>query len=209
MKILITAGPTREPIDPVRFISNRSSGKMGYAVANAAIESGHEVVLVSGPVSLPVPAGAVFIKVTTAEEMYQAVQDQIDWYDVLIMTAAVADRRPAKASKNKIKKDRMESFIELTPTADILYAVRDQKKDRLHIGFAAETDNIIEEARRKLVKKRLDLIVANDVTRPDSGFETDTNKVTFITRSGLPLELPVMSKHEVAVNILEWIEENA
>lgn len=209
MKILVTAGPTREPLDPVRFLSNRSSGKMGYAVAAAARARGHEVVLVSGPVSLEVPAGVEVVRVTTAEEMLEAVLGRVDACDVLVMAAAVADWRPVQARPQKIKKSESISALPLERTPDILKRVAARKGSRLFVGFAAETENLREEAKRKLREKNLNLIVANDVSRSDGGFEVDTNRVTLLSSDGEPCELPLMSKSEIASRLVEWIERHA
>jgi phosphopantothenoylcysteine decarboxylase / phosphopantothenate---cysteine ligase len=206
MKILVTAGPTREAIDPVRFISNRSSGKMGYAIARVGASRGHDVRLISGPAHLPPPGKVQLINIVTAEEMLGAVKENVGWCDALVMVAAVADWRPKKASAGKIKKNEPVLGIELERTADILSAIHSLKGKRLFVGFAAETGNLIEEARRKLVAKSLDLIVANDVSRTDAGFESDNNKVTLISAGGEIEDLPMMSKDAVAGRILDWIE---
>ena len=209
MRILVTAGPTREPIDPVRFLSNRSTGKMGYAIAEAGAERGHDVLLISGPVSLQKPASVRLINVITAAEMQKAVRENVNWCQALVMAAAVADWRPRTVYTRKLKKNEIPPELRLERTPDILSTIRDLKKNRLYAGFAAETENLISEASRKLEEKGLDLIVANDVSRPDSGFEVDTNKVTLLTSEGMAEELPVMSKREVANRILNWIENHA
>lgn len=206
MKFLITAGPTREPIDPVRFLSNRSSGKMGYAVAAVARERGHSVRLVSGPVSLDAPAGVEVIRVTTAEEMLHALRGNVAWADALVMAAAVADWRPAEYSKSKVKKTAAAPELKLVRTPDILMALKALKGGRLFIGFAAETERLVEEAERKLMDKDLDLIVANDVTATDAGFESDDNRVVFVSPSGEPEKLPLMPKRDVALRIVTWAE---
>lgn len=206
MKILVTAGPTREAIDPVRFISNRSSGKMGYAVAEAARDRGHDVHLVSGPVALPPPAGVSIRRVVSAEDMLRAVESELPWCDVLVMAAAVADWRPRAPAASKLKKARMSLTLDLEPVPDILATIASGKGSRLFVGFAAETGAPEEEARRKLKAKSLDLIVANDVSRPDAGFDVDTNVVTLIPASGPAERLPVLSKREVGERILAWIE---
>lgn len=206
MKILVTAGPTREPIDPVRFISNRSSGKMGYALARIAVSRAHEVVLISGPVALTQPEGVQLIPVLTAEEILAAVRRHWDWCEALIMAAAVCDWRPIRVSPRKIKKTMMPAVLKLKPTPDILLALRSIKGGRIVVGFAAETDRIEQEARRKLQEKNLDLIVANDVGRSDAGFEVDTNQVTMIPAVGEVEHLSLMSKDAVAERILQWIE---
>ncbi|MDI6775166.1 MAG: bifunctional phosphopantothenoylcysteine decarboxylase/phosphopantothenate--cysteine ligase CoaBC [Verrucomicrobiota bacterium] len=209
LRILVTAGPTREPIDPVRFISNRSSGKMGYALAEEAAARGHAVCLVSGPVSLAAPAGVTVVRVTTAEEMRRAVAARLGRSDVLIMAAAVADWRPRKPSAWKLKKAGMRMVLELERTPDILRSIRTRKGRRLHIGFAAETRDMLAEARRKLRNKGLDLIVANDVSRSDAGFEVDTNRVTLLWADGARQALPLMSKREAAGRIMDWVERLA
>lgn len=206
MKILVTAGPTREAIDAVRFISNRSSGKMGYAIARAGVSRGHDVRLISGPVHLPPPEKVQLINVVAAEEMLTAVRENVGWCDALVMAAAVADWRPKKVSAGKIKKTDPVFSIELERTTDILSAIHILKGRRLFIGFAAETGNLIEEAKRKLAAKSLDLIVANDVSRTDAGFESDDNKVTLISAAREIEDLPLMSKDAVAGRILDWIE---
>ncbi len=207
MRILVTAGPTREFMDPVRFISNRSSGKMGYAVAIAARNRGHEVVLVSGPVALAAPVGVTVIPVVSAAEMLAAVSGNLDSCDVLVMAAAVADWRPAAVSGQKLKKLKREPDMRLEPTADILQTLKPRKGDRVFIGFAAETEQVEAEARRKLVSKGLDMIIANDVSQADAGFDVDTNRVVLITSEALPLSLPLMSKQEVGTRVIQWVEE--
>lgn len=207
MKILVTAGPTREFLDPVRFLSNRSSGRMGYAIAEAAASRGHEVVLVSGPVSLRPPEGVEVVDVVSAQEMLGAVTARIAWCEVLVMCAAVADWRPKVRSELKLKKRGMSATLELVPNPDILSAVAPLKGNRLFIGFAAETNDVMEEARGKLSRKGLDMIVANDVTQPGAGFEVDTNIVTLIADAGTEEALPLMSKSDVAVRILAWAEK--
>lgn len=206
MKFLVTAGPTREPIDPVRFISNRSSGKMGYAVARAASQRGHEVVLVSGPVSVQPVAGVTVVHVETAEEMCAAVRARVEWCDALVMAAAVADWRPARVSGQKMKKDRGSLDLSLEPTPDILRSMATLKGARIFVGFAAETETVVEEATRKLREKNLDLIVANDVSRRDSGFDSENNEVILLARDGSRSDLPLMSKIDVALRIVSWIE---
>jgi phosphopantothenoylcysteine decarboxylase / phosphopantothenate---cysteine ligase len=206
MNILVTAGPTREPLDPVRFISNRSSGKMGYAVARAAVLRNHKVVLVSGPVALKPPGRTRLINVITSDEMLNAVRKNIAWCDALVMTAAVADWRPRQRSRKKLKKGNRFLKLELVQTVDILASLAQQKGRRLFVGFAAETGNPISEAKRKLAAKKLDMIVANDVSRSDAGFEVDTNKVTFITSDGMIVDLPLMSKKAIARKIVNWLE---
>ncbi len=199
MKILVTAGPTREPLDPVRYLSNRSSGKMGYAVARAALDAGHAVVLVSGPVALPPPTGAETVRVTTSDEMYEAVHSRVGWADVCVLCAAVADFRPAKVETRKIKKGTRSSFtLELVPTRDILRSLRDVPRADddprpVVVGFAAETNDLLAHAREKLRAKGCALIVANDVSRADIGFESDENELTLLFASG---EIRVLERAE-------------
>lgn len=206
MKILITAGPTREPIDPVRFISNRSSGKMGYAIARAAAGRGHNTVLVSGPVCLTAPGKVRLVNVLTADEMLAAVSDNLEWCDALVMAAAVCDWRPVVVSGQKIKKGGKPPSLVLEQTPDILASIAGAKGRRIFVGFAAETGNPVAEAARKLTAKNLDLIVANDVSRTDSGFEADTNQVSLLDSAGGARHLPLMSKDSVAGEILLWLE---
>jgi len=206
MRFLVTAGPTREFMDPVRFISNRSSGKMGYAIAAAARDRGHEVVLISGPVTLPAPTGVSLIPVVSADDMLKAVSSQLESSDVLIMAAAVADWRPTAMSEQKLKKLKTSPVLHLEATPDILQAVRPRKGGRLTIGFAAETEDMEAEARRKVVSKGLDMIVANNVSQSDAGFDVDTNRVVFVTGAGSSEALPLMSKREVAERLVDWVE---
>ncbi|MDD5677365.1 MAG: phosphopantothenoylcysteine decarboxylase [Kiritimatiellae bacterium] len=206
MRILITAGPTREAIDPVRFLSNRSSGKMGYCLARVAARRGHGVTLVSGPVALRPPEGVTFVPVTSALEMLAAVKRHLPRCDALIMAAAVADWRPRNVSPQKLKKATASRVLCLVPTPDILASLRSKKGRRIFIGFAAETERLLAEAHRKLRDKNLDLIVANDVSRRDAGFEVDTNRVTLVDASGRVQALPLMTKMKVAARILDWLE---
>lgn len=204
-KVVVTAGGTQEPVDPVRCLTNRSSGKMGYALAEAARDRGARVVLVSAPSALPKPAGIEIVGVGTAEEMYQAVKEVTDKADVLIMAAAVADYRPKKMSWSKIKRQQASSLtLELERTRDILGEVKGRF---LRVGFAAETENLLANAREKLERKKLDLIVANDVTAKDSGMGADTNQVVIIDRGGKVEELPLLPKREVADRILDKVVE--
>jgi phosphopantothenoylcysteine decarboxylase/phosphopantothenate--cysteine ligase len=203
--IVITAGPTCEDLDPVRYITNRSSGKMGYAVAEAAARRGAKVFLVSGPVSLDTPAGVERIDVRTAEEMRSAVAERLPASTIAIFAAAVADYRPAEAQPQKIKRFKEPLTLRLEPTPDILAEAAHAKGDRLIVGFAAETDHVAENARKKLTAKNADLIVANDVTAKDAGFDHDTNIVTLFSRDGRDLALPKLSKAEVAQRILDEI----
>jgi phosphopantothenoylcysteine decarboxylase/phosphopantothenate--cysteine ligase len=204
-RIVVTAGGTQEPIDPVRHIGNRASGKMGYAVAEAARDRGAQVTLITAPTSLPDPADMEVIHVRTAKEMKDAVVKAVKKADALIMAAAVADYQPKTTAKSKIKKDSPTLTLELVRTPDILSEV---KGDFIKVGFAAESDDVISNAKAKLKKKGLDLIVANDITAADSGFSVDTNKVTLIDRSGKIENLPLMSKRAVAERILEWVAGN-
>jgi len=184
VRFLITAGPTREPIDPVRYLSNRSSGKMGYAIAEAAIDAGHEVILISGSINIDRPRGAAVIPISTSDEMFGAVQQHAPNCDVLVMCAAVADYKPARVSKSKIKKRDANLSLELVPTRDILASLPKQDRQYLVVGFAAETENVEANARKKLQEKNCDLVVANDVSRSDSGLESDENEVTILFRDG-------------------------
>ncbi|HNC82313.1 MAG TPA: bifunctional phosphopantothenoylcysteine decarboxylase/phosphopantothenate--cysteine ligase CoaBC [Nitrospira sp.] len=205
-KVLISAGPTQEAIDPVRFLSNRSSGKMGYALAEAARARGADVVLVSGPTSIPAPAGVEYCPVITAEEMHKALTTRLDWSDTVIMAAAVADFRPARPSAHKIKKRRGPvTHLDLEATDDILCELRDRRTSQVLVGFAAETDDLLAHAKEKLHAKGLDLLVANDVTAPGSGFGSDTNRVWLLAREADPEELPLLSKRDVADRILDRI----
>jgi phosphopantothenoylcysteine decarboxylase/phosphopantothenate--cysteine ligase len=181
VRFLITAGPTREPIDPVRYLSNRSSGKMGYAIAEAALEAGHEVTLISGPVDLDPPHDAEFISISTSDEMFDAVHRYADRCDICVLCAAVADYKPATAAKQKIKKKNEPFSLELVPTRDVLASIAKQDRQFLVAGFAAETNDLENNAQRKLREKNCDIIVANDVS---IGMETDENKVTILFRNG-------------------------
>jgi phosphopantothenoylcysteine decarboxylase/phosphopantothenate--cysteine ligase len=202
-RIVITAGGTREPIDPVRCITNYSSGKMGYALAEAARDRSARVVLITAPTALPQPAGIDLVDVTTASEMYTAVKKATRKADVLIMAAAVADFKPAKVSKSKIKRDKLSGIeMKLEKTTDILSSVGG---NFLRVGFAAESDDIVANARKKLETKRLDLIVANDITLAGSGIGADNNQVIIINRKGLVNELPLLPKRVVADKILDEV----
>lgn len=204
-RILITAGATREPIDPVRFISNRSSGKMGFALARAAIRRGAQVRIVAGITTVASPPGAEVIETTSAEDMCAEVLREIDDATIFIAAAAVADYRAKHSSPKKIKKSDSEMILELEPTPDILSEVALSKKtNQLLIGFAAETDDVKSNAKKKLSRKNLDMIVANDVSREGSGFDSDRNAVTILLRDNpLPIEVPLSSKLEVADRILD------
>jgi phosphopantothenoylcysteine decarboxylase/phosphopantothenate--cysteine ligase len=201
--VLVTAGPTREKIDPVRYLTNRSSGRMGYAVAEAALRRGARVLLVSGPTAIAAPGGAELTRVETAEEMLAAVLKLLPESTVLIKTAAVADFRPKAAAGQKIKRTS-EMTLELEPTADILAEVARRKTSQVVVGFAAETENVLENARKKLASKSLDAIVVNDVSREGIGFDSDRNAVTIILHSEV-IEVPETSKWEVAHRVLDQV----
>jgi len=203
--VLVTAGPTCEDLDPVRFITNRSSGKMGYAVAEVAARRGAKVVLVSGPTALETPEGVERVDVRTAEEMLAAVQAQFTNATIAVFAAAVADYRPAQPAVTKIKRTQDELIIRLEANPDILATVAKDKGERVVVGFAAETDHVADNARKKLARKNADLIVANDVTAEGSGFDVDTNVVTIFSRDGRDLPLPRLSKGEVAMRILDEV----
>ena len=203
--VLVTAGPTCEDFDPVRFITNRSSGKMGYAVAEAAARRGAKVILISGPTALETPEGVERIDVRTAEEMLRAVQARFSPASIAIFAAAVADYRPAEPAAAKIKRKNEALTIRLEPNPDILATVAKEKGDRLVVGFAAETDHVAENARKKLTQKNADLIVANDVTAEGAGFDVDTNIVTIFSRDTRDLPLPRMTKAEVAQRVLDEV----
>ena len=206
--ILITAGPTQEPIDPVRFITNRSSGKMGYSLAQSAIDYGAKVTLISGPVNLEPPSNCNFISIKTADEMFEAVMHHINDKDVYIGTAAVSDYKPAKMQNNKIKKDGSNSPItlELEENKDILKSVSALKHRPFVVGFAAETNDVIENAEKKLSSKDLDLIVANDVSKKEIGFDSEENEVTLVTSADNYL-IERQSKKKVSNKIIEFISE--
>lgn len=203
--VLVTAGPTREPLDPVRFLSNRSSGKMGYAVAAAAAARGARVVLVSGPTHLALPPGVDIVRVETAQEMRDAVLAKLPVATVVIKAAAVADYRPKAAQSRKIKKSEAGATLALEPTPDILTEVGRRKGRCILVGFAAETEELIANAKQKLLRKGLDLVVANDVTLPGAGFDADTNVVTLVGADGKIEELPQLPKREVADRILDRV----
>ena len=204
-KILVTAGPTRESIDPVRFITNHSTGKMGYAIARAAMLRGAEVTLVSGQTNLTPPPFVNVVSVVSAQDMFEAVRDHFEEQDVIIKSAAVADYRPAKVSDEKIKKKDGDMSIEMERTTDILqYLAGHRREDQFICGFSMETQNMLENSRRKLAKKKLDMIVANNLKVEGAGFGTDTNVVTFITKDQ-EKTLERMSKQEVADQLLDFI----
>lgn len=205
-KILITAGPTQEPIDPVRFITNRSSGKMGYSLVEAALDSGANVTLISGPVNIEPPSNCNFVSIKTAKEMYDAVMHHISGMDVYIGTAAVSDYSPAKASDSKIKKDGSNSpvILELKENQDILKSVSELEQRPYVVGFAAETNDLIKNAEKKLSNKNLDLIIANDVSNKEIGFDSDDNEVTLITEKEKYL-IERQNKRKVSKKIIDFI----
>jgi len=205
-RILVTAGPTQESIDPVRFITNHSSGKMGYALAKVARRRGAEVLLVTGPTSLPIPRSDIkLISVKTAEEMRKAVFAHLKDCSVVIKAAAVSDYRPKEISRMKLKKTSSNTSLELERTRDILGEIGKKKGKRILVGFAAETEDLISNARKKLKEKNLDLIVVNDVMKPGAGFASETNQVKFLYPSGETKDLPLMSKEEVSQFILDEV----
>ena len=205
-KVLVTAGPTREPIDPVRFISSPSSGKMGYAVARAAEQRGGEVILVTGPTSLPDPLKVTMVRVQTAQEMALAVFEHLENSHIIIKAAAVSDYRPIDPAKQKVKKEKDEMVLLLGKNQDILKELGRRKKDQVLVGFAAETEDLEKNAEKKLAEKNLDIIVGNQVG-PSSGFEADTNKVTLFYKDGTKEPMPEMGKDAVAHVILDRIIE--
>jgi phosphopantothenoylcysteine decarboxylase/phosphopantothenate--cysteine ligase len=205
-RLLVSAGPTQEPIDPVRFLSNRSSGKMGYAVAQAARERGAAVTLVSGPTALPAPPGVEIVPVSTAEEMEKAIASRFGWATVVVMAAAVADFRPSRRLEHKLKKGDASRTLALDPTADILTGLSTRKTHQILVGFAAETGPALAGAREKLARKGLDLVVGNDVTVEGAGFGSDRNAAVLVDRTGRVTEVPLMSKRELADRILDAIQ---
>jgi phosphopantothenoylcysteine decarboxylase/phosphopantothenate--cysteine ligase len=203
-RVLLSAGPTQEAIDPVRYISNRSSGKMGYAIAEAAFQRGAEVVLVSGPTSLSPPRGVEVVSVETAEEMAKQMTARFSWSTVVVMAAAVADFRPRQSAARKLKRHGIPTAaLFLEPTTDILAALSGRRTTQVLVGFAAETHDLLANARAKLASKGLDVIIANDVTRPGGGFGSDRNAVTVLERDGRATEFPLKSKRELAEDILD------
>ena len=204
-KLLITAGPNREPLDPVRYLSNRSSGKMGYALARAGLRRGAEVVLVSGPTELESPAGAHLISVTTAAEMRLAVLKEFSRCTAVIMAAAVSDYRPVDFVAKKMKRGEGPIELRLEPNPDILKEIGVNKNGKMLVGFAAETEELIANAEKKLREKNLDMVVANNVTEEGAGFDVDTNVATIVDRSGTVRSLPLMSKDELAEQILDHL----
>jgi phosphopantothenoylcysteine decarboxylase/phosphopantothenate--cysteine ligase len=207
VKVLVTAGPTREPIDPVRFLSNRSSGKMGYELAHAFAAAGHQVLLISGPTALDVPDGVDFIPVETAEEMHEAVRHHIGRMQIAVFAAAVADYTPARIAPEKLKKSGETLTLELVRTPDILGSTRsDFGFTGTLVGFAAETENLLVNARDKLVRKHCDLIIANDVSKPGIGFDSDHNEVTLVYPERTE-SLPIATKHDLAHQLVQAILE--
>jgi phosphopantothenoylcysteine decarboxylase/phosphopantothenate--cysteine ligase len=200
---LITAGPTREPIDPVRYLSNRSSGKMGYAMAEAALADHHDVVLISGPVAIDPPVGAKFVNVSTSDEMFEAVQKHLVDCDVLVMCAAVADYKPAEISRRKIKKSDAHLSLELVPTRDILASIAKQDRHFLVVGFAAETDDVEQNAWGKLRKKNCDIVVANDVSDAQIGMESDENEMTILFSNGAIRKISRAPKKNIARELVK------
>lgn len=210
MRVLITAGPTREPIDPVRFLSNRSSGRMGYALAEAARQAGHEVALVSGPVTLAAPEGVALVRVETAEQMLVAVRQEIRNADIAIFAAAVADYRPVAVAEQKLKKSAETLTLELERTPDILGSARGVMGFAGYlVGFAAETEKLIAHAQEKLARKGCDLIIANDVSREGIGFDSAENEVTLCLPDGETLPLPRQSKAALACELMTLITRRA
>ncbi|MGB7061213.1 MAG: bifunctional phosphopantothenoylcysteine decarboxylase/phosphopantothenate--cysteine ligase CoaBC [Candidatus Zixiibacteriota bacterium] len=203
--ILVTAGRTQEPLDPVRYLSNRSSGRMGYAIAEAAQRRGAKVTLISGPSDLPVPGELNFVRVEKAREMHSAVRSRFGKADVLIMAAAVSDFVPSLVSPEKTKKKGEEIYLKLKPGVDILKEMGKRKKKQILVGFSLETEDEIVNSKRKLTEKNLDLIVVNNPTVPGAGFEVDTNQVIFIDKRGKVEKLPLLSKREVAERVLDRV----
>jgi phosphopantothenoylcysteine decarboxylase/phosphopantothenate--cysteine ligase len=205
-RILVTAGPTEEPLDPARFLTNRSSGKMGVAVATRALARGASVTLIAGPMKISAPPGVLHVPVRTAREMYDRVMEAFPNSDVVIKAAAVADFRPAQMKKAKIKKADMASAIRLVKNPDILQELgQTKRKGQILVGFAAETHDVLENGRAKLEKKNLDMLVLNDVSKPGAGFDYDTNIVRFLHRSGEEEQMDIMSKEKVADLILDRV----
>ncbi|SFL98349.1 phosphopantothenoylcysteine decarboxylase / phosphopantothenate--cysteine ligase [Gracilibacillus orientalis] len=205
-KVLITAGPTREALDPVRFFTNYSSGKMGYALAQAAMENGAEVVLITGPTTLTPPQNVTTIEVSSADEMFEQVTKHYENMDIIIKTAAVADYRPASRNNHKMKKQQGPLTVEMERTRDILHYLGQHKKKQFLVGFAAETQDVKEYGRKKLEKKNLDAIVLNDVSRKDIGFDSDQNEVLFMTRDGKEQAIEQNSKRNIAKQIIQLID---
>lgn len=210
MKILITAGPTREPLDPVRYLTNRSSGKMGYALAQAALEAGHQVTLISGPTALTAPEGVSLIRIETARQMFEAVRDHLAGQDVAIFSAAVADYRPAAIAEQKIKKTGDTLTLTLEKTEDILGSARSLfGYTGFLVGFAAETQHLLAHAEEKRRRKGCDLLIANDVSQPGIGFDSGENEVTLCLPDAAPIPLPRQTKAALARELLAFISQQA
>lgn len=205
MRIVVTAGPTRERLDPVRYLSNRSSGKMGYAIAEAAIADGHEVVLISGPVNVDPPGSAKLISILTADEMFDAVHQKVANCDALVMCAAVADYKPANVSEHKLKKSDAPISLPLVPTRDILASLPKQDRKYFVVGFAAETRELETNAQKKMREKNCDMMVANDVSSADVGMERDENAVTIFFRNGESKKISRTSKKNIARQLIKII----
>ena len=205
MKFVVTAGPTREPLDPVRYLSNRSSGKMGYSIAAAALEAKHEVILISGPVALTAPSGAEVVRVTRGEEMFEAAAAHFARCDVFVMCAAVCDYKPAAYTPQKTKKQEGPFSLALEPTRDILASLTSRPHDCLVVGFAAETEELMASAQRKLRDKNCDLIVANDVGRAEVGMDSDDNELVVFFKNGESEKLSRAKKTELARVLLKII----
>jgi phosphopantothenoylcysteine decarboxylase/phosphopantothenate--cysteine ligase len=205
VKFVVTAGPTREAIDPVRFISNRSSGKMGYAIAEAALAAGNRVTLISGPANLAPPEGADFVSITTSDQLHREVHRAVRDCDVLVMCAAVSDYKPATVASRKTKKRKIPFALELVPTRDILASLSKKGRSYFVVGFAAETHDLEKNARQKLRKKNCDMIVANDVSRTDSGMESDKNAVSIFCRNGESRIISRASKKNIARELVKII----
>ncbi len=207
VRLLVTAGPTREELDPVRYLSNYSSGKMGYAIARSAAARGADVTLISGPVALSEPGGVTMLQVTSALQMQQALAERFDSSDVVIKAAAVADYRPLQKAQQKIKKSAEEFCLQLEKNPDLLAELGKRKKKQILVGFAAETENLLENAATKIKMKNLDMIVANDVTAEGAGFGSETNLVNFLFADGRQEALPLLSKAKVAETLLDRVRE--
>jgi len=205
LRVLVSAGPTRESIDPVRFVTNRSSGRMGYAIAGCARRRGASVTIVSGPTTIEAPTGCELVRVETAEEMNEAMRSRVTSADVVIMVAAVADYRPSEAAANKIKKSSSGMTLSMQPTPDIISGLAQARGERILVGFAAETKDLAENARSKLRRKKLDLIVANDVSAVDSGFDVETNSAILLDRFGGEECTETVSKPELAGIVLDKV----
>jgi phosphopantothenoylcysteine decarboxylase / phosphopantothenate---cysteine ligase len=209
VRFLITAGPTREPIDPIRYISNRSSGKMGYALSEAALAAGHEVILISGPVNLDPPRGAQLVSVSTSDEMFDAAHQNADKIDICVLCAAVADYKPAVVATQKIKKRNEKIALDLVPTRDILASLSKQDRQFLVVGFAAETTDLEENAKKKLRVKNCDIIVANDVSGANSGIESDVNEVTIFFQNGEKEKISCAPKRIIARKLVKIFSQFA